>query len=491
MRSLVWIAWCAGVISILEGQTRLDLGRQARNVDFSGADVTKPFRSGTELPATCSAGEGFFKIDAPEGMKLHLCVSANTWRAVGEEMPSASGNAGKVLASNGTGPEWRSAGGDVTGPIEMLKVERLQGRAVAGETPLEGDVLSWSGVRGQWEPQPRHEAGAGVVVSERNISIDGAIIPNYFRGEGSPTLGCVAGRDYYVDTTNEDLYYCGSDSVWRLASKAGHGHTAEEIQGGVLGLARGGTNQANWVAGRCVQVSSDGSRLESAPGTCSAGSFNPVEDSTLWIREEFASRSTSSNSIGTHGWTSSCAGGTVSYSASGATNKRTFLSLATGAASGNLCMVQLGATGTTATFLGALFGYSGWSSLFRFSVADTTDVYSFVGYMVNNFGSTSARCGLEFDSSRDTDFMFACSTGSNETRVSTGVTVDTAWHTLRMWADAPGVITFQLDNGTPQSISTNVATSTAVSPTIGSKTQGAAAKTIRAYRFLHRGPYVE
>lgn len=41
--------------------------------------------------------------------------------------------------------------------------------------------------------------------------------------------------------------------------------------GGVAGLGQGGTNQTSWTAGRCVQVSADGARLESAGEACGVG----------------------------------------------------------------------------------------------------------------------------------------------------------------------------------------------------------------------------
>jgi hypothetical protein len=40
---------------------------------------------------------------------------------------------------------------------------------------------------------------------------------------------------------------------------------------GRAGLAQGGTNQGAWTAGRCVQVSADGTQLESAGAPCGAG----------------------------------------------------------------------------------------------------------------------------------------------------------------------------------------------------------------------------
>jgi len=45
---------------------------------------------------------------------------------------------------------------------------------------------------------------------------------------------------------------------------------------GTLGLGQGGTNQAGWTAGRCVQVSSDGTKLESAGTSCSTGTVTSV-----------------------------------------------------------------------------------------------------------------------------------------------------------------------------------------------------------------------
>lgn len=41
--------------------------------------------------------------------------------------------------------------------------------------------------------------------------------------------------------------------------------------GGRAGLGQGGTNQAIWTAGRCVQVSADGMQLESASAACGSG----------------------------------------------------------------------------------------------------------------------------------------------------------------------------------------------------------------------------
>ena len=41
--------------------------------------MTKPFKSGTALPGTCTLGEAFFKTDAPAGTNLYACTSLNSW----------------------------------------------------------------------------------------------------------------------------------------------------------------------------------------------------------------------------------------------------------------------------------------------------------------------------------------------------------------------------------------------------------------------------
>jgi len=61
------------------GQTKVDLGRQSRNIDFSNASATKPAKLGVMLPATCEQGEIFFHAGASPGSNLHLCTATNTW----------------------------------------------------------------------------------------------------------------------------------------------------------------------------------------------------------------------------------------------------------------------------------------------------------------------------------------------------------------------------------------------------------------------------
>jgi hypothetical protein len=64
-------------------QTRIDLQRQTRNIDFTEAEYTKPFRAGAALPGTCAPGEFFFLSAAASGENLYACTAADRWEAQG------------------------------------------------------------------------------------------------------------------------------------------------------------------------------------------------------------------------------------------------------------------------------------------------------------------------------------------------------------------------------------------------------------------------
>src|SRR5579864_574032 len=84
-----WLTWTL-CLSIAAGQTKIDLQSQSRSVDFSTADSTRPFKSGTALPATCAVGEMFYKTDASSGANLYGCISPNAWA------PEGQGNASGI-----------------------------------------------------------------------------------------------------------------------------------------------------------------------------------------------------------------------------------------------------------------------------------------------------------------------------------------------------------------------------------------------------------
>jgi hypothetical protein len=106
------------------GQTLVDLKTQSKSVDFTGATTTKPFKSGTVLPATCTVGEAFYQnqrarrfeplhlhrgelVDAADRSPgTHWTVgSAGTRRRAGYFR--RTGTSGRTGASGRAGSGWR------------------------------------------------------------------------------------------------------------------------------------------------------------------------------------------------------------------------------------------------------------------------------------------------------------------------------------------------------------------------------------------------
>jgi hypothetical protein len=121
----------AGLIGVANGQTLVDLRTQSKSVDFSGANSTKPFQSGTVLPATCLVDQAFFETNAPAGLNLYGCTAVNSWTLL---------SAGILT-------------GDVTGPANATRVSQIQGRTVSNTAPSSGQSLAWNSSSNSWTPQ--------------------------------------------------------------------------------------------------------------------------------------------------------------------------------------------------------------------------------------------------------------------------------------------------------------------------------------------------
>lgn len=80
-----------------------------------------------------------------------------------------------------------------------------------------------------------------------------------------------AGQYFRYDKTWGAVQYSELGNVPSTFTPSNHTHAATDINDGTLPLARGGTNQTTWTNGRCVQVSSDGTKLESASAACGSG----------------------------------------------------------------------------------------------------------------------------------------------------------------------------------------------------------------------------
>ena len=92
------ILFAALLAAAADGQTLLSLDSQSKNIDFTKAAFTRPVKTGTVLPSTCSVGDLFFQTSATAGQNLYGCASANTWT-----VQSGGGGGGSLaIDNNGT-----------------------------------------------------------------------------------------------------------------------------------------------------------------------------------------------------------------------------------------------------------------------------------------------------------------------------------------------------------------------------------------------------
>jgi len=462
----------------------------------------------------------------------------------------AAANGSIVYCSNCTAASPCAGGG--TGAI----ARRISGAWVCSEGGGGGGGVSGSGTAGRlpvWTG-PSSLGDSALSQSAAAVTVDRPLVVQGQAEAGSVTLNSTAGGSVALQapstSSNFTLTLPAANGTLELQ---GHEHDASAISSGTLPVSRGGTGASSFTGGRCIQSSADGQSLTVASGACAVdghshtlagdvtgdvgsatvariqgrnvssaapsdgqalvwsaaesqwrpvtvngggGSFDPLDDTVLWFREDFPTVTTTNHQIGTYGWTSSCSSGTISVvSRTGSSPFKKAYRMETGATSGNICQITLGSSGSSATVLGALGSYGSWDSTiyFRNNSVASTGMGLFVGYIVGGSnvpgaGASTARIGVEYDTSRgDTDFMFVACNGSNCTRQSSGVSFDTSWHKLRIRSQTAGTILFSLDGGTEISINTNVPTS-ALAPMFGVRTAESAAKRVEADRWYWSGP---
>ena len=159
-----------------QAQTSIDLRTQAKNIDFSAAASTRPVKTGSSLPAVCAVGELFFLSSGAPGDNVYGCTAVNTWtrQSVTGGLPEMSGQADKLLSTDGSSAAWIAPGGDLNGTPSAMTVTRIQGRAVAATAPAEGQALVWSAGSSQWQPAVTPGLPAMSGQTNKLLSTDGS-----------------------------------------------------------------------------------------------------------------------------------------------------------------------------------------------------------------------------------------------------------------------------------------------------------------------------
>ena len=455
---------CAAVCGTVSAQTRIDLSGQGRNYDFSAATLTKPFKTGTSLPAACSIAETFFLTNATPGQNLYGCVATNTWMALsgstGSGLPSVSGQSGKVLSNNGGVVDWRPFGGDVGGSAEALTVGSIQNRTVSMTAPSSGQALVWNAGASQWEPGTVASGGGGSLptytpskTSNTVLSLPAvsaytfrfgtaacapAIAPSTVTiGNGTGTLWVAMGSDCTVKVRHNVVATCSTDCT-AIAGSSGF-DTADQplyewtVNSGVLaasGLARltaysampllAGSNITLAVSGGVTTISATG-------GSGGGGSYPPMTaESTAYQYEEFIGGGDCYNNvtnISKLGWivASTNGGETLSCTTATAFDRPGTVSINTGTITGNEAALWLPN--------GAIHPGSTFTARFFFKLTSATNTQGLVGLVNNvwqsNSGTTS---GLYLEKELADNNWFATTESSGtRTRVDTGLAVNTGW----------------------------------------------------------------
>lgn len=120
--------------------TKIDLQNQARGVDFSAATYTKPAKTGTALPSTCSIGEAYVLTTAVPGSNFLICTATNTWTVqsgAGQQGPQGpAGPQGPVGPQGATGPQGPVGATGATGAQGPAGPQGPQGPAGTGSGTL-------------------------------------------------------------------------------------------------------------------------------------------------------------------------------------------------------------------------------------------------------------------------------------------------------------------------------------------------------------------
>jgi hypothetical protein len=106
-----------------QSPTKVNLGDQGVNPDFSAMSHTRPMTVGTVLPATCQTGELFFNSGATAGQNLYACTATNTWTL--ESGGSTNGSAIKTalsIADSGSANAYKGCDANSTVPADGLLV---------------------------------------------------------------------------------------------------------------------------------------------------------------------------------------------------------------------------------------------------------------------------------------------------------------------------------------------------------------------------------
>jgi len=264
MRGVLLWAW---LVASAWGQTSIDLRTQSKSVDFSAASSSRPWKTGTALPAQCSVGDSFFKTDAPAGQNLYACTVTNVWTLLsgsggggGAGLPPMAGNANRLLSNNGTSADWRGVGVGLSVNATSLTIDTVT-------VPQKDTTNSWT--QANTFQALLSASGAGAVVDFAGAAATRPIQA----GLSSMTPGsCIATQEMYIKTdapAGQQLFLC--NALGTGFQLLGIQHSTQTPSGDAL--SAGGTFATNYLipagtlaVGKTVEILAGGSSTTDGSG---------------------------------------------------------------------------------------------------------------------------------------------------------------------------------------------------------------------------------
>jgi hypothetical protein len=232
--------------------TQINLGTQGRNIDFSNASSTRPAKTGTTLPATCSPGDLFFKSNAPAGQNLYGCSAANTWtmQAGSSGLPDPGSNGLVVRTGQNTTNAVSAPSGAIVGTtdVQTLTNKSIDASEINTGTlsnarmpALSGDVTTTAGNTSTTLATVNSNPGTfGDSTHTLQLTIDGkgritGVSPISISGGGSGanslvtgTLNtipsaCTAGALFFAtdQEAGQQIYTCSAANTWTQLGSLG------------------------------------------------------------------------------------------------------------------------------------------------------------------------------------------------------------------------------------------------------------------------------
>lgn len=196
-----------------QAQTRIHLPGQSRTPDFSGQS-TKPAKVGLALPASCSSGEVFFRLNATPGANLYVCSPDNQWTPAGA-VKSFQGRTGDVIPQSGD-----YSFGQISGQLQSAQIEAASKRGngsliqmAGGGSTAAGDCAQFDAAGNLVGAGGPCAAGAGSDNYNQAFALQTSVTLNHGLNKTTVVVACYDTSERVVEPNSVSVRDANSVSV--------------------------------------------------------------------------------------------------------------------------------------------------------------------------------------------------------------------------------------------------------------------------------------